>query len=84
MKSQSLYLSSWVSARIVSMMMGVWFLANFVGNYMTGYLGTFYEKMPKDRFFLMLTVIGVVAGLVLFVMSRPMEKIVAAHDRPNG
>jgi POT family proton-dependent oligopeptide transporter len=70
--------------KIVSMMMGVWFLANFIGNYMTGYLGTFYEKMPKDRFFLMLTVIGVVAGLVLFVMSRPMEKIVAAHDRPNG
>ena len=31
--------------RIVSMMMGVWFLANFIGNYMTGYLGTFYEKI---------------------------------------
>ncbi len=71
-------------ARIVSMMMGVWFLANFIGNYMTGYLGTFYEKMPKDRFFLMLTVIGVGAGIVLFLMSRPMEKIVATHDRPNA
>jgi POT family proton-dependent oligopeptide transporter len=71
-------------ARIVSMMMGVWFLANFIGNYMTGYLGTFYEKMPHEKFFLLLTGIGVVAGLVLFVMSRPMEKIVAAHDRPNA
>ena len=71
-------------ARIVSMMMGVWFLANFVGNYMTGYLGTFYEKMPKQQFFLMLTAIAVVAGVVLFVMSRPMEKVVAAHDQPTG
>ena len=69
-------------ARIVSMMMGVWFLANFIGNYMTGYLGTFYERMPHDRFFLLLAGIGVAAGVVLFVMSRPMEKVVAAHDRP--
>lgn len=68
-------------ARIVSMMMGVWFLANFIGNYMTGYLGTFYEKMPKEQFFLMLTGIGVAAGVVLFLMSRPMEKVVAAHDQ---
>jgi len=71
-------------ARIVSMMMGVWFLANFIGNYMTGYLGTFYTKMPKNQFFLMLTGIAVVAGLVLFVMSRPMEKVVAAHDKPSA
>ena len=66
--------------RIVSMMMGVWFLANFIGNYMTGYLGTFYETMAHEKFFFMLTAIGVIAGVVLFIMSRPMEKIVAAHD----
>lgn len=67
-------------ARIVSMMMGVWFLANFIGNYMTGYLGTFYTRMEKNQFFLMLTGIAVAAGIVLFVMSRPMERVVAAHD----
>ncbi len=68
-------------ARIVSMMMGVWFLSNFIGNYMTGYLGTFWEKMPHTQFFLMLLVIGVVAGLLLLAISRPLDKIVAAHDR---
>jgi POT family proton-dependent oligopeptide transporter len=68
-------------ARIVSMMMGVWFLANFIGNYMTGYLGTFYEKVSHQQFFTMLLGIGVAAGLVLFVISRPLEKIVGAHDR---
>ncbi|MEO5619251.1 MAG: peptide MFS transporter [Candidatus Eisenbacteria bacterium] len=70
-------------ARIVSMMMGVWFLANFIGNYMTGYLGTFYEKMPRQQFFTILLVIGVAAGVVLFLISRPLEKIVAKHDRPG-
>src|SRR5262249_36169499 len=67
--------------RIVSMMMGVWFLANFIGNYMTGYLGTFWEKMPHTQFFTLLLVIGVVAGAVLFLISRPLDKIVAQHDR---
>jgi POT family proton-dependent oligopeptide transporter len=63
--------------RIVSMMMGVWFLANFIGNYMTGYLGTFYEKIPKTQFFTLMTAIAVVAGLVLFAMGRPLDKIVS-------
>jgi len=68
-------------ARMVSMMMGVWYLSNFVGNYMTGYLGTFYEKMPHTEFFLLLAAIGVVAGLVLFAMNRPLDRIVGGHDR---
>ncbi len=63
------------------MMMGVWYLSSFVGNYMTGYLGTFYEKMPHERYFLMLAAIGVVAGLVLFVMNRPLDRLVGGHDR---
>src|SRR5512144_2962143 len=38
-------------ARIVSMMMGVWFLSSFFGNYLAGYLGTFWEKISKENFF---------------------------------
>src|SRR4029077_7096411 len=70
--------------RIVSMMMGVWFLANFIGNYMTGYLGTFYEKIPKTQFFTLMTAIAVVAGLVLFAMGRPLDKIVSKHDKQEA
>jgi len=67
--------------RMVSMLMGVWFLANFFGNYLTGYLGTFYERMPHDRFFMMLTVMGVVTGLLLLALSPPLQRITAKHDR---
>jgi POT family proton-dependent oligopeptide transporter len=66
--------------RMVSMMMGVWFLANFIGNYMTGYLGTFYEKIPHAQFFQLMTTIAVVAGVVLFIIGRPLDKIVSKHD----
>ena len=71
-------------ARIVSMMMGVWFLANFIGNYMTGYLGTFYEKMPKAQFFTLMTGIAVTAGVILFILAKPLDKIVSKHDKQEA
>jgi len=58
-------------ARMVSMFMGVWFLASFFGNYLAGFLGTFWEKMPKESFFIMLAGIGVASGVgMLFVTWR--------------
>jgi POT family proton-dependent oligopeptide transporter len=70
--------------RIVSMMMGVWFLANFIGNYMTGYLGTFYEKISHAQFFTLMTAIAVIAGLLLFALGRPLDKIVSKHDKQEA
>ena len=70
--------------RMVSMMMGVWYLANFLGNYMTGYLGTFYETIPKAQFFQLMTTIAVVAGIVLFILARPLDKIVSKHDKQEA
>jgi POT family proton-dependent oligopeptide transporter len=67
--------------RMVSMLMGVWFLANFFGNYLSGYLGTFWEKMPREQFFLMLTVLGVGASVAMLLIGRPLDKIVLKHDR---
>ncbi|MFN8177905.1 MAG: peptide MFS transporter [bacterium] len=65
-------------ARMVSMLMGVWFLANFFGNYLSGWLGTFYEKISREQFFLMLAILGVSAGAVIALVSRPLHKIL--HD----
>jgi POT family proton-dependent oligopeptide transporter len=68
-------------ARMVSMLMGVWFLANFFGNYLSGYLGTYWEKMPHERFFSMLMALGIGAGAIMFLISRPVDRVVAHHDR---
>ncbi|MDM7917057.1 MAG: peptide MFS transporter [Candidatus Eisenbacteria bacterium] len=67
-------------ARIASMTMGIWFLSSFFGNYLSGFLGTFWEKMPRGGFFLMLCVLGVAAGLAIYAVSRPLNRIVRAHD----
>ncbi len=65
--------------QVVSTMMGFWFLSSFFGNYATGYLGTFYSVMSKDMFFGLLTVLGVVTGLLFFLLSKPVNRVVAKH-----
>jgi POT family proton-dependent oligopeptide transporter len=61
---------------LVSTLMGMWFLSNFIGNYFTGYLGTFYEKMPRESFFLILGALGLAAGLAIFALGRPLRSAV--------
>jgi POT family proton-dependent oligopeptide transporter len=60
--------------RIVSLMMGIWFVSSFFGNTLSGYIGTFYTTMSKDMFFAMLMVLGVIAGLSIFAMKKPLHK----------
>jgi POT family proton-dependent oligopeptide transporter len=69
--------------RIVSMMMGVWFLSSFFGNYFAGFLGTYWERMPRQTYFMMLTLLGVGAGVAIFVLSRPVNKIISKHEQVN-
>lgn len=59
---------------IISTMMGMWFMSSFFGNYLTGYLGTFYETMPKDTFFMMLFGLGIAAGIAFFILNKPVAK----------
>src|SRR5262245_13455041 len=68
-------------ARMVSMLMGVWFLSNFIGNYLTGYLGTFWEKISHQTVFSLMSVIGIAAGVAMLILSRPMNKVVAEHEK---
>jgi POT family proton-dependent oligopeptide transporter len=63
-------------ARIVSMMMGVWFLSSFFGNYLSGYLGTFWEKMSREHFFLLMFILSFAAGLAFFALLKPLKKAI--------
>ena len=66
--------------RMVSMMMGIWFLSSFFGNYLSGFLGTYWERMPHTSFFLMLTVLGLTAGFAMLAFSKPIRKVVSRHE----
>jgi proton-dependent oligopeptide transporter, POT family len=53
-------------ARFLSMLMGVWLASNFTGGFLAGYIGSFWSRMEKPEFFLMIAAIGAVAGLMIF------------------
>ena len=63
-------------ARMISMLMGVWFLSSFAGNYMTGFLGTFWERMSKEAFFLMLSLLAFGAGIGMLAVLRPLKRAI--------
>ncbi len=65
-------------ARIVGLMMGVWFLASSVGNYVGGRVSSFYESWPLPSLFGAVATFGVVAGLVLLALSKPMRRLTDA------
>jgi proton-dependent oligopeptide transporter, POT family len=62
-------------ARICGLMMGVWFLATSVGNFIAGRLAGFYESMPLQDLFWNIAMFGVVAGLILLVLSTQVKKL---------
>ncbi|MEA3028097.1 MAG: proton-dependent oligopeptide transporter, family [Alphaproteobacteria bacterium] len=68
-------------ARAVSMMMGVWLATSFTGNFLAGYLGSFWSGMAKDSFFLMIAIIAALAGLVILAFVRPLEPILKNAGR---
>ena len=52
-------------AKILSLMMGVWLATSFTGNFVAGYVGSFWSGMDKAGFFLMVAAIAAAAGLVI-------------------
>lgn len=66
--------------RITGMMMGVWFLAASVGNYVGGRAAGLYESWPLWQLFGMFMLMTVLAGLVLALLVRPIRRMMGgAH-----
>jgi POT family proton-dependent oligopeptide transporter len=63
---------------------GVWFLSSFFGNYLAGFLGTFWERMPQEAFFLMLTGLGLGGGIAIWLFGQPLERVVAENDKTTS
>ncbi len=54
--------------RMLSMMMGVWLATSFIGGFLAGWLGTFWSRMEKPAFFLMIAAIAAFAGAAIFAL----------------
>ena len=60
-------------ARIVSLMMGMWFLSSFFGNILSGYIGQLYTTLPATVFFLLLMALGIAAGVAIWLFNKPLR-----------
>jgi POT family proton-dependent oligopeptide transporter len=59
---------------ILSMMMGVWLATSFTGNFIAGWLGSFWSTMEKPTFFTMIAIIAAIAGLAILALNRPLAR----------
>ncbi len=57
----------------VSMMMGLWLGTSFTGNFLAGYLGSFWSSMAKPEFFVMIAAVALLAAAVIWAFDRPLR-----------
>ncbi|PYR70235.1 MAG: MFS transporter [Acidobacteria bacterium] len=62
-------------ARIVGVMMGVWMLSNAFGNMLAGSSARFFVSMPLQRYFAVVAIILFVTAAVMFVLVRPIKRL---------
>jgi MFS family permease len=70
-------------AKILSMMMGLWFITSFTGNFLQGYIGTYFDVLDKVTFFLMCAGIGFAAGVVTWLFNFPLKPILEGNSEPR-
>jgi POT family proton-dependent oligopeptide transporter len=61
--------------RIAGLMMGVWFLAASVGNFMAGRVSGFYQSMPLPTLFMTVGLVGAIAGMTLLPLTRSIKRM---------
>ena len=71
-------MSTLAPARISGLVMGVWFLALSVGSYLAGMAASVYETMPLTMLFTGVTLTAIVAGVVLLLLIKPIQRMLAS------
>ena len=73
------YVSKLVPARMIAFMFGMWYLAIAIGNKLAAVLGGQIENITKtyslSTFFLIFTIVPIVAGLIVIALNPVMKKL---------
>jgi POT family proton-dependent oligopeptide transporter len=67
-------------ARVVSLMMGVWFLGAAVGNFLGGSVSGYYERFELPMLFGIVATTGIVMSLFMFALVRPLNRMLARNE----
>ncbi|WP_235298821.1 peptide MFS transporter [Portibacter marinus] len=78
------YVSKLAPVRLIGLMFGVWFIANFIANWSAGMTGSAINSISQNfgiaGFFLLFTAVCGLAGLVLFALNPWMKKMMHGID----
>jgi proton-dependent oligopeptide transporter, POT family len=69
--------------RIAGLVMGVWFLALSVGNYLAGMASSFYEEMPLPRLFTIVTLTALGMAVIMVLLVKPIRRMLSAGSPKN-
>jgi POT family proton-dependent oligopeptide transporter len=65
-------------ARVLSLMMGLWFAATFPGDLLGGWLGGFWSSMEKAHFFMMIGAIAAIGGAAVAALGPALRAVFEA------
>ena len=67
--------------RMLSMMMGIWLAASFTGGFLAGFIGSFWSRMGKPEFFLLVAGVAALAGTMILACQWVGKGIVLRRRR---
>ncbi len=72
------YVSKLAPVKLVGLMFGVWFVANFIANLLAGVTGSYIDPIVEEYgmaiFFLIFTVVPIGAGIVMWLLNGTLIK----------
>ncbi|HMQ08780.1 MAG TPA: oligopeptide:H+ symporter [Saprospiraceae bacterium] len=78
------YVSKLSPVRLVGVMFGVYYIANFVANWSAGKTGSYIDKISEaysmSTFFLIFTAIPIIAGVVMLLINKKLKKMMHGVD----
>lgn len=73
------FISKLAPPKWVGLMFGIWFLTTAIANYLAGFIGSYIDPIIEDYsmsvFFLIFTIIPILAGLVIMSLNGMMKRM---------
>jgi POT family proton-dependent oligopeptide transporter len=73
------YVSKLSPAKLVGLMFGIWFVANFIANTAAGLTGRYIDPIVEDygmaTFFMIFTIIPIAAGFIMLAISKLLVRM---------
>ncbi len=67
------FVSKVAPPQMKGLMMGGWFGATAVGNYLSGFIGRFYQNWELWQFFLLLVITSIIAALLVVIFLKKLK-----------